>query len=70
MEKDGKVSKEGKLIKTTVNNASKITPGIDFKKHAHKPSGLKDDAYNIQHDKDVQMKVSNAATEKNPKSCC
>ena len=55
------------LIKSTVDKASKTTPGIDSQEHAHQPSGLKDDANNIRCEKDIQMEVSNAATEKESK---
>ena len=65
--KDGTSSKEGILIKSTVDKASKITPSFDFKRDAHQPSGLKEDSNNIQDEKDIQIEVPNVTTGKESK---
>ena len=49
VEKIGTVSKRGKLIKSSVENATEVT---------------KSDAITIKDEKDIQIKVPNAATEK------
>ena len=64
---DGKHFNECTFIKSTVDKGSKCTPGFDSKGHAHQPSGLMDNANNIQDEEDTKIKVSNAATEKESK---
>ena len=49
---------------STVDKASKMTPGIDSNEHVHQQSGLQNDANNIQDEKNIQMEVPNAAIEK------
>ena len=57
MEKICTVSKEVTLIKSTVDNASKITFGIDSNEHANQQIGLKGELKTIQDEKDIQMEV-------------
>ena len=56
VEKDGFGLKEGRLIKSTVDKASKNHPW-------YLSSGSKDDANDIQDEKDVPVEVPNAANE-------
>ena len=56
-EKDGTVSKEGTLIKSTVDKA------IDSKDSAHQPSVLKGDVYMATVDIKKEFDISQAKTE-------
>ena len=47
-----------------MNKASKITPSLDSKEQVDQPSGLKDDANNIQDETNIQTEVSNAVIKK------